>query len=81
MIGIDERPLHEGQIRYRMPSSSFEDGWKSVLNATPVLERLGFKASFMIIRATASAVTTPAGATSKSREESARESSRTMSHP
>jgi hypothetical protein len=28
---------------------TFEDGWKSALNATPVLERLGFKASFWII--------------------------------
>jgi peptidoglycan/xylan/chitin deacetylase (PgdA/CDA1 family) len=28
---------------------TFEDGWKSALNAVPVLERLGFKASFWII--------------------------------
>jgi len=28
---------------------TFEDGWKSALNATPVLDRHGFKASFWII--------------------------------
>ena len=37
----------------RVPAKSvvitFDDGWKSVLNAVPVLERHGFKASFWII--------------------------------
>jgi peptidoglycan/xylan/chitin deacetylase (PgdA/CDA1 family) len=51
-ISIDELVRYmKGEIT--LPANAvvltFEDGWKSVLNATPVLERLGFKASFMII--------------------------------
>jgi peptidoglycan/xylan/chitin deacetylase (PgdA/CDA1 family) len=51
-VGIDELArFMRGEIS--LPAKAivltFEDGWKSVLNATPVLERLGFKASFWII--------------------------------
>jgi peptidoglycan/xylan/chitin deacetylase (PgdA/CDA1 family) len=51
-VGIDELArFMKGEIT--LPPKAivltFEDGWKSVLNATPVLERLGFKASFWII--------------------------------
>jgi peptidoglycan/xylan/chitin deacetylase (PgdA/CDA1 family) len=51
-VGIDELArFMKGEIT--LPAKAivltFEDGWKSVLNATPVLERLGFKASFWII--------------------------------
>jgi cellulose synthase (UDP-forming) len=35
---------------------TFDDGWKSVLNAVPVLNRYGFKASFFIITACADGV-------------------------
>jgi peptidoglycan/xylan/chitin deacetylase (PgdA/CDA1 family) len=51
-VGIDDLArFMKGEIT--LPAKAivltFEDGWKSVLNATPVLERLGFKASFWII--------------------------------
>jgi len=51
-VGIDELArFMKGEIA--LPAKAivltFEDGWKSVLNATPVLERHGFKASFWII--------------------------------
>jgi peptidoglycan/xylan/chitin deacetylase (PgdA/CDA1 family) len=51
-VGVDELArFMKGEIT--LPAKAivltFEDGWKSVLNATPVLERLAFKASFWII--------------------------------
>jgi peptidoglycan/xylan/chitin deacetylase (PgdA/CDA1 family) len=42
---------------YQVPEPSvvltFDDGWKSVLKAVPILDRYGFKASFLIITACA----------------------------
>ena len=51
-VGVDELVrFMKGEIA--LPANAvvlaFEDGWKSVLNATPILERHRFKASFWII--------------------------------
>ncbi len=51
-VGVDELVRHmkgESALPANAVVLTFEDGWKSVLNATPVLERHGFKASFWII--------------------------------
>jgi len=51
-VGIDELArFMKGEITLpaKAIALTFEDGWKSVLNAVPVLERHGFKASFWII--------------------------------